>query len=161
MRSHKSQRGAAALEFALVIPVLMALVCGMMDFAMVFNGQAVVTNAARDGVRAASLGKTFAGTGKVVANETGALINPSIVSWSVCTAAGIESPAGEWKCSSGTAASPNPSNTVYESARAIDAIVRVTVSYRYTWLTPLPTWIGQGTTTLISQVSYMRIENTS
>ena len=54
-KSRKSQRGAAALEFALVIPVLMALVCGMMDFAMVFNGQAVVTNGIRGVLASPSL----------------------------------------------------------------------------------------------------------
>ena len=159
LKSRKSQRGAAALEFALVVPVLMALVCGMMDFAMVFNGQAVVTNGARDGVRAASLGKTFAGTGTVISNETSALINPSAVSWSVCTAATVDAAAAAWKCSSGTPSNPNSSDTVYEHARADDWIVRVTVSYRYAWLTPLPTWIGQGTATTITQISYMRIEN--
>lgn len=156
LKSRKSQRGAAALEFALVVPVLLMLVCGTIDFGMVLNGQAVVTNGARDGVRAASLGKKYAATGTIITGETSGLPNPSAVSYSVCTAATIDAAAAAWKCSS--AASGN--TTLYDSSRAIDAIVRVTVNYRYTWITPLPTWIGQGTTMTITQVSYMRIENT-
>lgn len=34
LRSRKSQRGAAALEFALVFPVLLLLLVGIVDFGM-------------------------------------------------------------------------------------------------------------------------------
>ena len=45
------QRGAAAVEFALVLPVLVALLLGIMEFGYMFYAQASVSNAARAGVR--------------------------------------------------------------------------------------------------------------
>lgn len=45
-------RGAAAIEFALVLPVLLFLVLGMVDYGWYFFCQLTVTNAAREGARA-------------------------------------------------------------------------------------------------------------
>lgn len=47
---HKS-RGAVAVEFALVAPVLLALVAGIVEFANVYNAQISVTQAAREAAR--------------------------------------------------------------------------------------------------------------
>lgn len=147
-RSRKLQRGAAALEFAILAPVLIMLLLGMIDFAMVFNGQAVVTNAARDAARAASLGKNYSATGTLITNETSALTNSSTISYTLCVGASTD--ATSWTC-----------NGSYDSARAVASIARVTVSYKYSWITPLPNMIGQSNTTTITQTSYMRIETTS
>ncbi|MGC3995229.1 MAG: TadE/TadG family type IV pilus assembly protein [Propionicimonas sp.] len=154
-RSRKSQRGAAALEFAIILPVLMLLVFGMVDFAMTFNAQSTVANAARDGARAASLGKKYAAAGTQIRGETSALLNSSTIAYTICTAATID--ATTWSCS-GTASGDS---TTYDSKAAIDAIVRVTVSYRYSWITPLPGWVGMSNPVTVSQTSYMRIESTS
>jgi Flp pilus assembly protein TadG len=48
-------RGAAAVEFALMIPILLSLVMGMIDFAWYFYVDHVITNAAREGARAGTL----------------------------------------------------------------------------------------------------------
>lgn len=50
-----SDRGAAALEFALVVPVLLALVLGIIEFGRAYNIQTTLSNAARDGVRVMAL----------------------------------------------------------------------------------------------------------
>lgn len=47
---HKS-RGAIAVEFALVAPVLLALVVGIVEFANAYNAQISVTQAAREAAR--------------------------------------------------------------------------------------------------------------
>ncbi|MEV7572522.1 TadE family protein [Pseudarthrobacter sp. NPDC089323] len=47
---HKS-RGAIAVEFALVAPVLLALVIGIVEFANAYNAQISVTQAAREAAR--------------------------------------------------------------------------------------------------------------
>ncbi|MFX1820095.1 pilus assembly protein [Pseudarthrobacter sp. CC4] len=49
-REHKS-RGAIAVEFALVAPVLLALVVGIVEFANAYNAQISVTQAAREAAR--------------------------------------------------------------------------------------------------------------
>lgn len=48
---HRSQRGAAAVEFALLVPILLALVFGMIEFGRLFNAQITLQHAVREGVR--------------------------------------------------------------------------------------------------------------
>ncbi len=52
----KADKGAAAVEFALVLPILLLLVFGIVDFSLVLNTQLNLTEAAREGARAESLG---------------------------------------------------------------------------------------------------------
>ena len=54
-RRRKGDRGAELIEFALVFPLLMMVVLGCVDFAWVFQRNEVITNAAREGARVASL----------------------------------------------------------------------------------------------------------
>jgi Flp pilus assembly protein TadG len=49
--SHDSERGAAAVEFAILLPLLLMLVLGTIEFGRAYNAQITLTNAARDGVR--------------------------------------------------------------------------------------------------------------
>ena len=53
-------RGTAAVEFALVLPVLLLIVFGIIDFGRALNAQITLTGAAREGVRLAALGYTDA-----------------------------------------------------------------------------------------------------
>jgi hypothetical protein len=48
-------RGAAAVEFALVVPVLLIVVFGIIDFGRMLNAQLQVSEASREGARAASV----------------------------------------------------------------------------------------------------------
>ena len=48
----KSEKGAAAIEFAIVLPVLVLLLVGIMEFSVLLYDQAVITNASREGARA-------------------------------------------------------------------------------------------------------------
>lgn len=45
------QRGAAAVEFGLILPLLLAVVLGIMDYGYVYFVQLTMTNAAREGAR--------------------------------------------------------------------------------------------------------------
>ena len=47
--------GAAAVEFALIAPLLIVLVFGMIEFGRMFMAEQVLTNAAREGARKAIL----------------------------------------------------------------------------------------------------------
>jgi Flp pilus assembly protein TadG len=51
-----SDRGTAAVEFVLVLPVLLLIVFGIIDFGRALNAQISLTGAAREGVRLAALG---------------------------------------------------------------------------------------------------------
>jgi Flp pilus assembly protein TadG len=50
-----SQDGAELIEFALVLPLLLLLLLGIIDFGLLFQRYQVVTNAAREGARVAVL----------------------------------------------------------------------------------------------------------
>jgi Flp pilus assembly protein TadG len=54
-RSWLSDAGAELVEFALVLPVLLILIVGVADFALLFQSYLVTTNAAREGARLAVL----------------------------------------------------------------------------------------------------------
>ena len=49
----RSERGASAVEFAIVLPMLFLVLGGIVDFGRYFFTQIQVTNASREGVRAA------------------------------------------------------------------------------------------------------------
>lgn len=55
MTTPVSDRGAAAVEFALVVPILLTLVIGIIEFGRAYNIQTTLSNAARDGVRVMAL----------------------------------------------------------------------------------------------------------
>jgi len=57
-RHHDSERGAAAVEFALVLPLLVLLVFGIVQFSIVYNRAQGLHAAAREGARIASLPQT-------------------------------------------------------------------------------------------------------
>jgi len=49
------EKGAELVEFALVLPLLLLIMFGIMDFGLLFQRYEVVTNAAREGARIAVL----------------------------------------------------------------------------------------------------------
>jgi Flp pilus assembly protein TadG len=55
MHRASQERGAAAVEFALVLPVLVLLLLGIVELGMAFNTQLTLTAAAREGVRVMAL----------------------------------------------------------------------------------------------------------
>ena len=50
-----SDTGAAAVEFALILPLLLLVLFGIIDFGRALNNQITLTQAAREGVRVAAL----------------------------------------------------------------------------------------------------------
>jgi len=50
-----AERGAALVEFALAVPLLLVVIAGIVDFGFLFQRYEVVTNAAREGARMATL----------------------------------------------------------------------------------------------------------
>jgi len=74
MRIVTSQSGAAAVEFALVITLLLILVIGIIEFGLILYNQQVITNASREGARAGIVARsprvTPAAIEQVVLNYT-------------------------------------------------------------------------------------------
>lgn len=53
--SSASERGAVAVEFALLAPILIMLLLGIMEFGRAYNVQVSLTNAAREGARSMAI----------------------------------------------------------------------------------------------------------
>jgi Flp pilus assembly protein TadG len=53
----KSQNGQSLVEFALVLPLLVLLLFGIMDFGRIFHAYLTIDHAGREAARAASIGK--------------------------------------------------------------------------------------------------------
>jgi hypothetical protein len=47
----RGQRGAAMIEFAIVLPVLLILLIGTVEFSLLLYNKAMITNASREGAR--------------------------------------------------------------------------------------------------------------
>lgn len=70
LRGGRGQEGAAAVEFALILPILVFLVLGGMDIGHRFYMQNLITNASREGARYAAkyTGTTAAPTSAAISN---------------------------------------------------------------------------------------------
>lgn len=82
---HSADRGAAAVEFALVLPILLLVVFGIIDFGRAYNAQIILTSAARESARVWSLGGTQAqATARAGATATGLTVTNVTFSGSSC-----------------------------------------------------------------------------
>ena len=139
MRKHRSQRGAAAVEFALLVPFLLMMLFGVIDFGYMLNRDTTINNAAREGVRTASVGGTSA---EVVATVNSYL--PALTGNSLTITVSCLTPAGV-ACSS------------FDTGAASGGTAVVTVAYAHKWVTPVGGMFGSDTINLV-KTSRMRIE---
>ena len=143
------ENGAVTVEFALIFPVLILIVFGIVDFAYGINRNTMVNNASRDGARMASLGGTYTEIRDTVANDlkkqgvsSSPLTDPNVtITISSCTDVAATS------CTSGP--------TGYASGSGKTAVVKV--EFKYKWITPVTRSIF-GSTLNLKQSTEMRIE---
>jgi Flp pilus assembly protein TadG len=57
---NRNEKGQAYLEFAVIVPIMMLVVMGIVDFGRVFNTWLVMTHGAREGARVAAVGWDYA-----------------------------------------------------------------------------------------------------
>jgi Flp pilus assembly protein TadG len=105
-------RGAAVVEFALVLPLLLLLVFGIIDFGRALNAQITLTQAAREGARLDAIGSTA-----VTSGTTGAATGLSGVTVAI-----------GYTCQ------------LNDEGKAKDA--KVTANYTFTFLTPVSAIAG-------------------
>lgn len=114
-RCRRGERGAAAVEMALILPVLLLLVGGIIDMGRAFMTQILLTNAAREGTRAA------------VVMTTGTP-GPAIRARAVAAATGTASPT----------ATVVPANGCVGATSTTQVTVTVTANFDWTFLDALP-----------------------
>ena len=92
-RRLRGERGASAVEFALIVPLLIMLVIGIAEFGHAFQVQGTLSAAAREGVRAMALQNDPVAARTAVRNATASL-TPTVtnaqivVTPTTCPAAG-------------------------------------------------------------------------
>lgn len=106
-RASDNEQGQAIVEFALVVPILLLLLVGIMEFGLAFSADLNLQNATREGARLAVTGATDAQITQRVIN-TASTLDPSKLTVSI---------------------SP--------SARPQGTSVTVTSQYQFTYITPL------------------------
>ena len=139
----KGQKGASAIEFAIVLPVLVLLLVGTMEFSVLLYDKAVITNASREGARAGIV--FYHPNGKISVAEIQAIVN------NYCAGHMI---------TFGTAQVPNIFVSEAGSGSASDPFTRtVRVTYHYDFLV-IPNFISNlaGGIDLAGQ-TVMRMEN--
>ncbi|MGO4596688.1 TadE/TadG family type IV pilus assembly protein [Terrabacter sp. 2RAF25] len=125
------ERGAAAVELAIVFPLLFLVIAGIVDFGRAFFTQIQVTNAAREGARAAVV---MVSNSDVITRATNAAAGVPGVGANVVAA-----------CTSGS---------------TTNASVQVTAPFEWILLGPAMSLIGKsiggGNVTVISSTGVMR-----
>lgn len=74
----KSEKGASMVEFALVLPIMILLLLGIIDFGRVFHAYLTIDHAGREAARVASIGKFSEVVGTAV-TKSGNLITENDV----------------------------------------------------------------------------------
>ena len=77
MRHLQSERGAAAVEFALLLPVLIVLILGIVEFGRAFQVQATLAAAAREGARVMAL-EDDAAAARTAVRSASTTLNPGV-----------------------------------------------------------------------------------
>lgn len=82
MSARDKERGAAAVEFALVAPLLIAILVGIIEFANFFRVQISLTQAAREAARTMAISNDQTAAKAAAAAGAGASINATQLSYS-------------------------------------------------------------------------------
>jgi Flp pilus assembly protein TadG len=61
-----SQKGAAVVEFAVILPLLLLILFGIVEFGFIFYDQALLTNASREGARRAIVYRTDSSNNRII-----------------------------------------------------------------------------------------------
>jgi Flp pilus assembly protein TadG len=157
-RELHDERGVALAELAFVLPLVMILLLGMLDFGKAFNVQIDETHLANEGARLAVVNYSVAGCGQTNTN--------------ICLAQYIQGDADVAELKNGRTGdstfAPNqgavkvcisyPTNAATTTAGNIGDPVQVTASVNYAWLKYISGRLGLGPTTPITGKATMRLE---
>jgi len=138
------RRGVSVVEFALIVPILLTLLIGIMEWAWLARTQLTVSNAAREGIRFATVGNTSTAVRTRVINAA-ATLNPAVTTDQVVL---TQTPDR-------TSTNPTyyawPADTTTTPARngvTAGNLMRVTVSYPHRSLTNFFPWLRNRTVTV-------------
>jgi Flp pilus assembly protein TadG len=146
-------RGAEAVEFALVVPIFLLLVFGIVDFGYMINRDTMVNNASREGARAGALNPDQTAINTLVRQSLSTLEPVGTSPSKVTVLATCRTPSGSPTC--------NMSNHTTDAISG--GTVIVTITYTHKWITPVGASISKLNgwpinTITLSKKTEMRIE---
>jgi len=125
----KNQKGQALVEFAIILPILLLLVMGILQFGMMLNAYLSIENAAREGARAGIMGSSDAEIRNLVI-ATSPSLDPENLTVSI---------------------TPNETN------RTSGDTLTIKITYNYTLIVPIISSLFNNVVVLNGQTS-MRVE---
>lgn len=144
----RSERGAELIEFALVFPLLLLVVLGIVDFGFLFQRMEVITNAAREGARIAVL------PGYQEADVRARVCN-YVVTGGIPTTGACPTPTNPVINVNMTQSIPMPTGTPALSGKRVEVVY----THQYLFIGPIAGWFGGSFTSVpISGVAVMRDE---
>lgn len=81
----RRDKGAALVEFAILLPILLLLLMGMVEFGRAYNAQITLTQASREGVRVLAITKDSAAAVSATENVAATTLNVSQLSVTTTT----------------------------------------------------------------------------
>ena len=84
MRDLRGQRGASAVEFAIIAPVLFVIIFGIIGFGIAFMQLQTIRGAVREGARISAVGATVSQVQQKVADASTGIVPASQVSVTPC-----------------------------------------------------------------------------
>jgi Flp pilus assembly protein TadG len=141
-RPGERERGSALVEMAMVLPLLLILVLGVVDFGFMINRTTLISNASREGAREAAFGGTAADIEAAVRSAAWSLVQIDLNVSVTCTKA------------DGTAC-PGVS---YDSESEPGGSAIVSIEYTHHMITPLMGLVGIGPDELLTAETTMKVE---
>lgn len=135
-RRARDDRGASAVEFALVVVPLLMVIAGIVNFGVVFAQQLALDNSVRAGARA-----VVVDTGKSATTVTQTQFNSTALARSLAGTVAVTNPGGV-------------GSTCKGSTFGANLVVRGTVSTKFLIPWPLPSSVLPKTVTLSSQAEF-------
>jgi Flp pilus assembly protein TadG len=150
-KTGRKERGAEAVEFALVVPVFLLLVFGVVDFGYMINHDTMVNNASREGARLGALDPDTTHITNTVIQDAGTLDTTKITVTVSC----LNPPVAP--ASTGTPCVIAPGQNI-STVAASGGTVIVKVGYPHSWITPVASICRLPAPMMLSRTTEMRIE---
>ncbi len=151
LRILKNNKGQSVVEFALIVPILLLLVFGIVEFGYAFYNKAVMEHAARSTLRMASVGKDISQVAQNAVNSVEPLLGGATASTSEgggCTTI-ILSP------SSGNSMTVNITPSYSSSLKTGDSM-SISILYTLNYITPVGKLLGDSVN--LKAVYYTTVE---
>ena len=158
-RRARGERGAVAVEFALIMPMLCMLVFGIMEFGYMINRDMLVGNASRDGARVGSLAGTYADICKSIKSELSSMSIPvpNAAAPTNCATDASSATTISIDCTKVDGTACSATSSTYDTLAVSGATTIVKITYKHSLITPfISSMLGDVVT--LGQSTQMRVE---